>query len=312
MTCASSFEPAGPCPRVTNALNRRQFALFVGLASVLMRVGAVRADEPDPTPKTALDAKGFDRALLNPVDGLSFRNYAHIAFDNFAGDEPDLNKVLARHDVTRAQFDHANAAFIDRMRADKTYTLTEVYGAYFLETARGRYAPLAADVAHSVIEGGPLREPPPMVWDQYLELMRFYGANVANAKGTTRATFDEILKPRGLASSTIRSSARGSVGKCASAAPPDEDISFAIAPTASTAISQSFTRPIGRYPAARVPGYAGEINILSKKARRAQGRADYAFSRYPVLNIQATIARHIARNTSVMPRLTATLTSDTP
>jgi hypothetical protein len=173
----------------------RQFALFVGLGSALMGAGAVRADEPDPIPKTALDAKGFDRALLDPVDGLSFRGYAHIAFDSFAGDEPDLNKVLARHSVTRAQFDHANAVFIDRMRADKTYTVTEVYGAYFLETAPGKYAPLAADVAHSVIEGGPLREPAPMVWDQYLELMRFYGAGVANAKGTTRAAFDEILKP---------------------------------------------------------------------------------------------------------------------
>jgi hypothetical protein len=197
MTYASPFGPARPCPRACNALNRRQFALFVGLGSALMGAGAVRADEPDPIPKTALDAKGFDRALLDPVDGLSFRGYAHIAFDSFAGDEPDLNNVLARHGVTRAQFDHANAVFIDRMRADKTYTLTEVYGAYFLETSRGKYAPLAADVARSVIEGGPLREPPPMVWDQYLELMRFYGANVAKSKGTTRAAFDEILKPKG-------------------------------------------------------------------------------------------------------------------
>jgi hypothetical protein len=28
--------------------------------------------------------------------------------------------------------------------------------------------------------------------------MSFYGANVAKAKGTTRAAFDEILKPKGL------------------------------------------------------------------------------------------------------------------
>lgn len=198
MTYASPFEPARPRLYACDALDRRQFVLFVGLGSALMRAGAVRADEPDPIPKTALDAKGFDRGLLDPVDGLSFRRYAHIAFDSFAGDEPDLDKVLARHDVTRAQFDHANAAFTDRMRADKTYTLTEVYGAYFLETARGKYAPLATDVARSVIEGVPLREPPPMPWDQYLELMRFYGGNVANAKGTTRAAFDAILKPKGL------------------------------------------------------------------------------------------------------------------
>ncbi len=198
MTCASPVEPARSRSHPSVTLNRRQFALFLGLASTFARAVAARADEPDPIPKTALDAKGFDRAMLDPVDGLSFRSYAHIAFDSFAGDEPDLDKVLARHGVTRAQFDHANAVFIDRMRADNTYTVTEVYGAYFLETARGRYAPLAADVAHSVIEGGPLREPPPMVWDQYLELMRFYGANVAKAKGTTRAAFDEILEPKGL------------------------------------------------------------------------------------------------------------------
>jgi len=198
MTNASRCQPAGSRDRASRVPNRRQFAPFVAAASILTRTRAVRADEPDPIPRTALDAKGFDRALLDPVDGLSLRRYAHIAFDSFAGDEPDLNTVLARHDITRAQFDHANAAFIDRMGADKTYTLTQIYGAYFLETARGKYAPLAADVARSVIEGVPLREPPPMVWDQYLELMSFYGANVAKAKGTTRAAFDEILKPKGL------------------------------------------------------------------------------------------------------------------
>jgi hypothetical protein len=198
MRTASLCELLSSRPRADRALTRRQLALFAGLAAAAICAGAGLADEPEPLPKTALDAKGFDRALLDPVEGLSLRRYAHIAFDNFAGDEPDLNKVLARHDVTRAQFDHANAVFIDRMRVDKTYTLTQVYGAYFIETAGGKYAPLAADVARSVIDGAPMREPAPMAWDQYLGLMKFYGTNVANAKGTTRADFDEILKPKGL------------------------------------------------------------------------------------------------------------------
>jgi len=198
MRTASLCEPLSSRRRADGALTRRRFALFAGLAAASICAGAGLADEPEPLPKTALDAKGFDRALLDPVDGLSLRRYAHIAFDSFAGDEPDLNKVLARHDVTRAQFDHANAVFTDRMRADKTYTLTEIYGAYFIETAGGKYAPLAADVARSVIDGAPMREPAPMAWDQYLDLMRFYASNVANAKGTARAAYDEILKPKGL------------------------------------------------------------------------------------------------------------------
>ena len=227
MTYASPFEPARPRLYACDALDRRQFVLFVGLGSALMRAGAVRADEPDPIPKTALDAKGFDRGLLDPVDGLSFRRYAHIAFDSFAGDEPDLDKVLARHDVTRAQFDHANAAFTDRMRADKTYTLTEVYGAYFLETARGKYAPLATDVARSVIEGVPLREPPPMPWDQYLELMDSMGVMSRTPRERRAPPLMRSSSPRGSVSSTTRSSARGSAGKCASAALPEGDIPFA-------------------------------------------------------------------------------------
>ncbi len=198
MRTASLGEPLFSCPRAHGALTRRRFALFAGLAAACFCARAGLADEPEPLPKTALNAKGFDRALLDPVEGLSLRRYAHIAFDSFAGDEPDLNKVLARHDVSRAQFDHANAVFTDRMRADKTYTLTEIYGAYFIETAGGKYAPLAADVARSVVDGVPLREPPPMVWDQYLDLIRFYARNVANAKGTARAAYDEILKPKGL------------------------------------------------------------------------------------------------------------------
>jgi len=41
-------------------------------------------------------------------------------------------------------------------------------------------------------------------------------------------------------------------------------------------------------------------------------KTDQALSRYPVRKIHHTAARHAARKTTVMPRLTATLTSATP
>ncbi|MGO8800712.1 MAG: hypothetical protein ACLQE9_02740 [Roseiarcus sp.] len=198
MTTESLGEPAGLFGRADSAATRRRLALVVALAAAWLCCGSVLADEPEALPKAALAAQGFDRALLDPVDGLSLRRYAHIAFDSFAGDEPDMDKVLARYGVARAQFDHANAAFIERLRGDKSYVMSEIYGAYFIESAGGKYAALAADVARSVLDGAPLREAAPMAWDQYLELMRFYGANVSRAKATSRAAFDEILKPKGL------------------------------------------------------------------------------------------------------------------
>ena len=198
MKIESLCRPVASPGRVDAAPTRRRFALLVGLAAAWLCCGSGFADEPEALPKAALTAKGFDRALLDPLDGLSLRRYAHIAFESFAGDEPDMDKVLARYGVARAQFDHANAVFIERMRADKSYVLADVYGAYFIETAGGKYAALAADVARSVIDGAPLREPAPMKWDQYLELMRFYASNAPNAKGTSRAAYDEILKPKGL------------------------------------------------------------------------------------------------------------------
>lgn len=133
MTTELLGEPAGLFGRADSAATRRRLALVVALAAAWLCCGSVLADEPEALPKAALAAQGFDRALLDPVDGLSLRRYAHIAFDSFAGDEPDMDKVLARYGVARAQFDHANAAFIERLRGDKSYVMSEIYGAYFIE-----------------------------------------------------------------------------------------------------------------------------------------------------------------------------------
>jgi hypothetical protein len=172
--------------------------LFGALTFAGLAWEAALAEDAGAIPKAALTAKGFDRALLEPVDGVDLRTYAHIAFESFAGDDPDLAKILARHGLVKAQFDRANATFIERMRADVTYTFADLYGAYFIETASGKYAALAADVAHSVLDGGPLREPPPMAFDDYLALVSYYGRLAPKAKDQTRASYDEILKPKGL------------------------------------------------------------------------------------------------------------------
>jgi hypothetical protein len=175
-----------------------RLALFGALAFAGLACGPALAQDASATPKAALTAKGFDRALLEPVDGVDLRTYAHIAFESFAGDDPDRDKILARHGIAKTQFDHANGTFIERMRADASYTLSDLYGAYFFETAGGKYAPLAADVAHSVIEGGPLRETAPMNWDDYMALTNYYGRRSPAAKDSSRASYDEILKPKGL------------------------------------------------------------------------------------------------------------------
>jgi hypothetical protein len=198
----SSVGRTTPAPRPVvggiRALTLSRLALFGALTFAALAWAPAVAEDAGATPKAALAAKGFDRALLDPVDGVDLRTYAHIAFESFAGDDPDLAKILARHGIVKAQFDHANATFIERMRADATYTLANLYGAYFIETASGKYAALAADVAHSVIEGAPLREAAPMSWDDYLALTSFYGRQAPSAKDQSRASYDEILKPKGL------------------------------------------------------------------------------------------------------------------
>jgi len=46
--------------------------------------------------------------------------------------------------------------------------------------------------------------------------------------------------------------------------------------------------------------------------RSATSQENYVFSRYPVLKIHATMATHIAMNTTVIIRLIGTLTSAMP
>jgi hypothetical protein len=46
--------------------------------------------------------------------------------------------------------------------------------------------------------------------------------------------------------------------------------------------------------------------------KSATSQENYVFNRYPVLKIQATMATHIAMNTTVIIRLIGTLTSAMP
>ena len=152
----------------------------------------------DELPPVALKTPKFNTSLLAPVDGISVRQYAHIVFDMFANDQDDPSKVLAKYGLTQERFDKVTAVMTGRMKDDPTWKFIDIYGAYYIEDAPGLFSRLAKDVAQSVLSGGPLRETPPMSWEEYMRFQGYYARKAPFARDTSRAAYDEILADQGM------------------------------------------------------------------------------------------------------------------
>ena len=176
---------------------RAVFSIALVVLVALSSSGSAQKEAAAEIPPVALRTKGFDTKLLDPVDGITVREYAHIVFEMFAG-EADADRVIAAHKLTKPRFDAITTEMTERFRKDPTFKYAEIYAAYYQETAGGKYEAYAKDYAQSVLNGGPLKEKEPMNWGRYMELQKFYADRAMAVKPTTRAASDAVLAEKGL------------------------------------------------------------------------------------------------------------------
>lgn len=175
--------------------------LLLAIAVGLLAAGTVATLSEDAAdiPPMARKVKGFDLKLLEPVDGVTFRQIGEASYlFTVNADAPDVDaRILARLHLDKARLEKAQKVFDDRMAADRTSTMTVLFGAYASEMAEGRYAAYGRDVAISVLDGTPLREPEPMTQEKF-ELIRSYYGRKEPTAGTKFSDLDKVLAPMGL------------------------------------------------------------------------------------------------------------------
>jgi len=90
-----------------------------------------------------------DNPLLEPIHGISLRDYAGIAMKMTQGvSEEEILKAMG---IDKTIWDEVNTLWINRMSQDSTYTITVLYGQYF---ADGIQNPKLLALQANVSEGG--------------------------------------------------------------------------------------------------------------------------------------------------------------
>lgn len=171
-------------------------ALSVAPFPLLAEETAAQIENPSPQspPPIAKSRQTFDAKMLEPVNGLDYRTYSHITYAMFLDPEGDHEAIFKRFGTTKPDFDAASAAFGERMKQDPTFTMIEMFGAYFAETAQGQYAALGRDVAQSVLDNAPLKEAEPMPEEKFREIQVYYSRK-ASVAGVELSKQDEVLAP---------------------------------------------------------------------------------------------------------------------
>ena len=121
-----------------------------------------------------------DSQLLKPIDGISFEQWAKInnALLYFDGKE---QLVLKPINLTQEQFKKINTAWIDRMKADKTFGLTKMYTYHFFNASQGRFANFGKEVASAFYDGKDPSNTPAISLEKWVEIRHFV-ANLPKSK----------------------------------------------------------------------------------------------------------------------------------
>jgi hypothetical protein len=157
-------------------------------------VARIETPSPATPPRIATMRQGFDLKMLEPVNGIDFRQYSHITYAIFLDPNGDHEAIYQKFGTDKANFDAASAAFGERMKVDTTFAMVEIFGAYFAENAQGTYAAFGQDVAQSVLNQAPLTQSEPMPEETFREIQVYYSRK-ASVAGTSLGEQDEVLKP---------------------------------------------------------------------------------------------------------------------
>lgn len=113
-----------------------------------------------------------DPQLLEPIEGISFKQWAKInnALLYFEGKEQLALKPV---NLTQQQYDKISAAWTDRMKADKTFSLTKMYTYHFFNASQGRLARFGKEVAYAFHEGKDPTSTPAISLEKWVEIRHF-------------------------------------------------------------------------------------------------------------------------------------------
>ena len=128
--------------------------------------------------------------LLSPVEGVDLERYAAISNEivSAGNDAP----VLKKHKLSVAAYQRITDVWVERMRRDESFKLSQKYSAFYLKASTGNYAVWGRDVARSLNEGLTLQEKEPVSIETWGQLQR--------VQSSDQAAFNAELKSRNLSS----------------------------------------------------------------------------------------------------------------
>ncbi|BAP55766.1 peptidase M48 [Thioploca ingrica] len=121
------------------------------------------------------DTTDLDPQLLEPIEGISFEQWAKInnALLYFEGKETMALKPV---NLTPEQHDRISAAWTNRMKEDKTFSLTKVYTYQFFNASQGRFAYFGKEVAQAFHDGKDPTSTPAISLEKWVEIRHFVSA----------------------------------------------------------------------------------------------------------------------------------------
>jgi hypothetical protein len=132
---------------------------------------------PSPEQEKELETiqADLDPQLLEPIEGISFEQWAKInnALLYFEGKKQLALKPV---NLTPEQHDRISAAWINRMKEDKTFSLTRVYTYHFFNASQGRFAHFGKEVAQAFYDGKDPTSTPAISLEKWVEIRHFVSA----------------------------------------------------------------------------------------------------------------------------------------
>lgn len=132
-----------------------------------------------------------DSKLLEPVEGVSFQQWAVICARRVYGESIDV--ILKREAINKGAWEKAEKAWLVRMREDTTYSLNRRYSAYFYGAGIGKYHEAGRDLAQAITREGKLQADPPVPEKEWVEIAEEIQREMA--KG---GQMDTVLKARNI------------------------------------------------------------------------------------------------------------------
>lgn len=105
---------------------------------------------------------------LEPVEGVSCEQWAHVNAALANGGGAGMDQLLANAGMDRPKWDRVNAEWLARMTTDTTMAIANVYGAAFSGAGQGQFSNHAAHAAKVGVGGDLSSEPMP--FERYCEI----------------------------------------------------------------------------------------------------------------------------------------------